>query len=89
MANLEFENLSKFLKDKRTKMKLTQASLAAKLNGVHIQFVSNWERGLCAPPGHCFDNLINVLKVNRSELIAVMLLDQERVIKNFVYKKTA
>ena len=36
---------------------LSQAKLAKKI-GVHVQFVSNWERGLCAPPDHCLKKLL-------------------------------
>ena len=38
-----------FLRNMRLGMDLSQAAFAKKA-GVHVQFVSNWERGLCAPP---------------------------------------
>lgn len=85
--NCEYENLGKYLKEKRLQAKYTQASLAEKLNGMHNQFISNWERGLCAPPSHSLDNLIKVLKLNRSELMDAMMADQELSIKKFIYKK--
>lgn len=83
----EYENLGKYLKEKRLQARHTQASLAEELKGVHNQFVSNWERGLCAPPSHSFDNLIKVLKLNRAELVEAMMADQESSIKKFIYKK--
>lgn len=37
--------------------------LAGKIGDVHTQFVSNWERGMCAPPNRCFQKLIAALDV--------------------------
>jgi hypothetical protein len=52
-----------------------------------VQFVSNWERGLCAPPSHCFHELIEILKLNREQLVDAMLIDSKLVIESKVYKK--
>lgn len=83
----EFTNLGNFLKDKRIEQTLTQRELATALSDVHTQFVSNWERGLCAPPSHCLQNLIELLKIKREELVDVMLEDSKAVIEARVYKK--
>jgi transcriptional regulator with XRE-family HTH domain len=77
----EFLELGTYLKEKRISEELTQAELAGKLGDVHTQFVSNWERGLCAPPGHCFTKLISVLHLNREKLVKVMLSDSKKVIQ--------
>lgn len=83
----EFNQLGQYLKEKRVASGLTQAELASKLGDVHSQFVSNWERGLCAPPGHAFQDLIGILKLNREHLVEVMLIDSQKTIKAKVYKK--
>ncbi len=83
----EFQNLGTFLKEKRLSSKYTQAELASSLGDVHSQFVSNWERGLCAPPGHCLPKLIDVLKLNRAKLVDVMLQDSKADIEAKVFKK--
>ena len=83
----EFHHLGTFLKQKRVDAGYTQAELAASLGDVHSQFVSNWERGLCAPPGHCFQKLIDLLKLNRDKLVEVMLADARVEIESKVYKK--
>ncbi len=83
----EFNNLGAFLKKKRVDAGFTQAELASKLGDVHSQFVSNWERGLCAPPGHSLHKLIDLLKLNREKLVEVMLADSKIVIQGKVYKK--
>lgn len=83
----EFNQLGQYLKEKRVESGYTQAELAGKLGDVHSQFVSNWERGLCAPPSHAFQDLIGILKLNREKLVEVMLVDSQKVIESKVYKK--
>jgi transcriptional regulator with XRE-family HTH domain len=77
----EFNQLGQYLKEKRVESGYTQAELANKLGDVHSQFVSNWERGLCAPPSHAFQDLIAILKLNREKLVEVMLVDSQSVIE--------
>jgi transcriptional regulator with XRE-family HTH domain len=83
----EFSNLGAFLRQKRIDSGLTQAELASKVGDVHTQFVSNWERGLCAPPGHSLQRIIDILKLNRDHLIGVMLEDSRVEIMSKIYKK--
>ena len=71
----EFRHLGAYLRQKRLDSGYTQSELASSLGDVHSQFVSNWERGLCAPPGHSLHKLIDVLKLNREKLVDVMLDD--------------
>lgn len=85
----EFSNLGNYLKHRRIETNLTQRELAQALGDMNSQFVSNWERGLCAPPSHCFQKLIDILKVNREHLVQVMLEDSKTVIEAKVYKKKA
>ena len=42
--------LGKIFKTLRTKEGLTQRDVSSKMGYTTIQFVSNWERGLSAPP---------------------------------------
>ena len=83
----EFSNLGTFLKQKRIDSGFTQNELASKLGDVHSQFVSNWERGLCAPPNHSFQRLINVLKINKQKLVDVMMEDSKISIEARVLNK--
>lgn len=82
----DFQNLGLYLKEKRLIANLTQAELSQALK-VHVQFVSNWERGLCAPPSHCFNQLIEVLDLNREELVNVMVTDSRIAIEEKIFKK--
>lgn len=84
----EFFELGQYLKEKRMSAGFTQAELAGKLGDVHTQFVSNWERGMCAPPNHCFQKLISVLDLNRDKLVKVMLADSKKIISDKVYAKS-
>jgi transcriptional regulator with XRE-family HTH domain len=82
-----FKYLGSYLRQKRLDSGYTQSELAASLGDVHSQFVSNWERGLCAPPGHSLHKLIDVLRLNRDKLVEVMLEDSRIVIESKIFKK--
>ncbi len=84
---LGYRKLGLFLKEKRVEAGLTQPALAEKLGEVHSQFVSNWERGLCAPPSHAFQRLISVLSLSRDELVKVMVADYQTEVEYKVFKK--
>ncbi|AZZ36768.1 hypothetical protein CIK05_08175 [Bdellovibrio sp. qaytius] len=84
----EFSNLGQYLKQKRMSSDLTQGELAEKLGDVHVQFVSNWERGLCAPPNHCLEKLIQTLDLSREKLVKVMLEDSKIIITAKIFKKS-
>ena len=77
----QFTEEGKFLKAAREKSRMTQAELAEELGDVHVQFVSNWERGLCQPPMHKYRKLIKFLKINEVDLRYEMLRDAENQIR--------
>lgn len=58
----------------RQEAKLSQAELA-KLVGVHSQFVSNWERGLCRPPEHSLKKMAEKNMLNKVAFRACLTLD--------------
>lgn len=86
MSSADFHNLGLYLKEKRSNSGFTQVELSEALK-VHVQFVSNWERGLCAPPNHCFEKLVQVLNLNRDTLVKVMVDDSKRLIELKVFSK--
>lgn len=86
MINKSFTNLGKYLKDRRTEMDLTQAEVAEAL-GLHSQFASNWERGLCAPPKHAKDKLAKLLRLSEVRLWEVMMDDASEAIGAEVKKE--
>ena len=85
-AGGDFQDLGLYLKEKRLSAGFTQTELSQSLK-VHVQFVSNWERGLCAPPSHCFHHLIDVLELNCDLLVSAMVSDSKRAIEAKVFKK--
>lgn len=86
MATAEYQNLGNYLQAKRIEAKLTQAKLAQLLK-IHVQYVSNWERGVCAPPSHCFQKALDILKVDRQKIVAAMVLDSKIEIEAKVFRK--
>lgn len=83
---MDYQNLGMYLKERRLAVGLTQAELSKKLK-VHVQFVSNWERGACAPPSHCFQQALEVLEVDRDKVVKFMILDSKLIIEAKVFKK--
>ncbi len=74
---MKSEKLSKFLKEHREKSGLTQSELADKLGYTNAQFVSNWERGLSAPPPKTISELVQILDLNQNALMKIILDDQK------------
>lgn len=85
----EYLNLGKYLKVKRVSAGFTQAELANSLGDIHVQFVSNWERGRCAPPHHCFQKLISVLSLSRKTLVDRMVADSKIAVEKRIYQTKA
>lgn len=83
---MDFQNLGVYLKEKRVSAGFTQAELSKALK-VHVQFVSNWERGQCAPPSHCFQEALDLLNADRKKVVKLMVQDSKRIIEEKIYKK--
>ena len=84
-----YKAVGQFLKTKRVEQAFSQKHLAELLGNLNTQFVSNWERGLCSPPGHCLNDLIAALKIDKRELVEVMIQDSRQVIEHKVFGKKA
>lgn len=80
-------HLGKFLRQKRIQCGLSQVELAKALNINVSQFVSNWERGVCAPPGNSLQALIKILKIKKEDLVVVMLDDCRTMIESKIRLK--
>ncbi len=83
----DFHHLGIFLKKKRVDAGLTQMSLATKMGYPGSQFVSNWERCICPPPSRNFQKLIVMLKINKEELMEVMMEDSKELIMSKIYER--
>lgn len=82
-----FSNLGQYLKKRRLAEGYSQSQLARSLGSLHVQFVSNWERGLCAPPVHSLSRVISVLKLQREKVVEVMVEDSKIAIEHKIYVK--
>lgn len=66
--------LSKLMRSRRSDLGVTQQDLATKLK-VHVQFVSNIERGICSIPPKRIRALARALKVEPKQIVEVILND--------------
>ncbi|MEN0059669.1 MAG: helix-turn-helix transcriptional regulator [Bdellovibrio sp.] len=66
-------DLAGFLKDKRIKSGLSQKEVADKLGYTTPQFVSNWERGMSAPPIEVLKKLSDLYDVPSEEMFSAIL----------------
>ncbi len=73
-----FSVLGNFLQTKRTKIGLSQGDVASKLGYSSPQFISNFERGLCAPPLNKLKLLVQLYDLNGEEVMKLMLKEQEK-----------
>lgn len=69
---LRFRDIGEFFKNARTAAGVSQAELSKILGFKSSQIVSNWERGLCAPPLKSVSKMIEVFELEASEVIDVI-----------------
>ncbi|MBX7232094.1 MAG: helix-turn-helix domain-containing protein [Bdellovibrionales bacterium] len=86
MGKEAFSKVGDFFKDKRVEVNLTQSEVAEALGLSSGQFVSNWERGVSMPPMDYLPKLVKLYKINKSELVSVYTSEQERFIKEVLYR---
>lgn len=73
-----FENTAKFMKTFRETTNMSQRELCANFApGMNSQFVSNWERGLCAPPAHFVKKLTKQKKINFDKIGYIKAYSQD------------
>ena len=80
-----FAELGKYLRDKRKLKGMSQSDVAKKLGYSNPQFISNFERGLCAPPLKKLKILIGLYDLPKKELMKLMLDLQERHLKKQLF----
>lgn len=74
---LVMRNLNDYLRQKRVDSGLSQLDVARELGYSSPQFVSNWERGLVSPPLETIAVLVDLYKINSSEVVS-KILDETR-----------
>ena len=78
--------LSKFLKNQRVKASFSQADLSKQLGYTSPQIVSNWERGICAPPLNILYDLVTLLKIDKKQITELLIEESRRYINSFLEK---
>lgn len=73
-----FQVLGEYLQSKRMKVGLSQGDVATKLGYSSPQFISNFERGLCAPPLNKLKLLVQLYDMNGDEVLKLMMKEHER-----------
>jgi transcriptional regulator with XRE-family HTH domain len=86
----KFESTSKYFRQKRLDAEITQAELAEALGFTSAQIVSNWERGICAPPMASLRSLIKILKLDAEEVTDVITEENRRfLLENLSGRKSS
>ncbi len=75
------ESLGNYLKRRRIEIGMTQSEVASNLGYSSPQFISNFERGLCAPPLKNLKTLVNLYKIPKEEIISLMMKEQELILR--------
>jgi transcriptional regulator with XRE-family HTH domain len=80
-------SLSNFLKEKRVGKGLTQADLAKALGYTTPQFVSNWENERSSPPLDAVAKLVDILDIQKDEIITIMLDETRQTLESHLSKR--
>lgn len=76
------ENLGKYLRNCRERRKLSQSDVAKELNYSTPQFVSNWERGLSAPPSDTLRTLVGLYEIPKEEITEFLVKEQMNLLNS-------
>ncbi|MEK6773987.1 MAG: helix-turn-helix transcriptional regulator [Bdellovibrionota bacterium] len=79
--------LGKILKEKRKKIGASQAEVAKKLGYSSPQFISNWERGLSAPPVTSLRTLASLYKISPENLFQIYLKTTLKMVETDIRRK--
>ncbi len=85
-AKTKHESLGSFLQEARTRSNLSQWDVAKKLGYTSPQFISNLERGISSPPLKVLRVLVDLYDVSAKEILEVVTLEQERLMKDCITK---
>lgn len=83
----ETKLLANFLRTHRENSGFSQADVAQKLGYTTPQFISNWERGISAPPFNALKKLAVLYKIDADELFNVMLENKLEEVTTDMKKK--
>lgn len=82
-----FKTLGNMLKDSREKNGFSQKEISSRLGYSSPQFISNIERGLCAPPLSKLKQLIEVYKLNPDKVVRLILKEEKRKLEGALLRR--
>jgi transcriptional regulator with XRE-family HTH domain len=83
LANDELKSLGIHLGNLRKKRKGPSQGEIAKSLGYHVQFVSNWERGVSGPPIGKLAEIVDLYGMDKNEVLEFLLEHLEKNLKRF------
>lgn len=83
----DFTALGRYLAEKRLEKGLSQAAVARTLGYSSAQFISNFERGVCAPPMKKLKRMMEMYEMPSNKVTVLLLDAQEVYIRKFLSSK--
>lgn len=78
--------LGDFLKSHRLNSGFSQAEVATKLGYISPQFISNWERGVSCPPLNKLNELVDLYRISKTDLIDLILDETKTSLEIAIYE---
>lgn len=72
---MKSKTLALYLKSARQEAGFSQSDVASILGYRNSQFISNWERGVSAPPMKVLGKLVDLYRIDKQTVIEVILKD--------------
>lgn len=84
-----FEKIGQYFKNKRLELGFTQSELASSLGFKSAQIVSNWERGLCAPPLQSIGMIVEKFGLDVEEVLDIITQENREYLLQQMTAKTS
>ena len=77
----KYKDLGKYLKQRRLEAGYSQGDIGKRLGYTSAQFISNFERGNCAPPLAALKTLVNLYQMDVEDVISLILKEHENFLR--------
>lgn len=82
-----FKTLGTLLRESRERNGFSQKEISSRLGYSSPQFISNIERGLCAPPLNKLKDLIDVYELNPDKVVRLILKEEKRKLEGALLRR--
>lgn len=86
--NSRFIALGSLIRQHRVSAGLTQAELAGQLGYRSAQFVSNWERGVSAPPMDVLAQVADLCRIPKESMVEIIVEETRRDLRLRLFGQT-